>query len=878
MKSRKNRNIWTSNFETLELRALLSGDGILPVVPPGLPPDLNADEGDPAVSGPIEPIGPIAEPAPPFAVEIDVDSELGNDIHSGSLDASATLLTLEGGHARVASNIDRDADGDAFRFVATEQTTNVDAFGELPLIVRLHDSEGNVVGEQEASGPEDVDEGGIEHHYAFAHAETVPGDTYYVTVGSTKGRVGSYELLLNAFAPPPPPTPDSPLGEDAHGDSFEVATDLELEHGFAQVTSNIDSEGDIDVFGISINGGLLFAEVHGFEGQQLTVELLAADGRIIPDVDAEEGFVGIGREIEEGDYFVRVTGDVGLYEMFIHAESGIVIVDPIVSTDEVDAPMGEDIHGDTVSDATKFFHAVEPLASVVSNIDSSTDHDVFSIEANERGDEIPFDVVSLSDTMTLEVEILGADGEALMDGGEVIGFGPDGEPVGGSGFLIEGFFDPEPNQVFFLSIGSAGDGTGPYKLNVLGTPTPPPLPIDPLPIEPLPIDPPVLPIEPVLDSTLGNDVHGEDINSPSKLFPVGGGSYAVLTNIDSIEDRDVFALPSNSRGDEVLFDVYSTVEEEIEFDVQVLGPDGESIPFEAALDTNLVEGFFDPEAEGTHYISIGASAPIPYRLGVFLAGEQIIIEPPPVVILPPVEPFLEPDAELGDDIHGPDLENATELSLNERGFYQISSNIDEAGDVDVFRIAGTGDLFVAELGGFGATEMLFKVFTEDGELIAQANAGEPFEFETVADDTYFITAESTGDDPGQYFAFVQPIVVPDLPPVSPPFVDPEEPIEPGLPIEPALPPDTSEPEVIDPVDQNGGTDGEGDGVNLDEKRTLTADLDGNGLVDFSDFLKISFNFGNEVDAVFADGDVNGDGAIDFDDFVILSGEFGNFVS
>ena len=327
MRLRKARKTWKSQIEALELRALLSGDG---VCPPDLPPDPPVEE--PVISGPMEPITPAlfesevgefpdtledalgiqpepgfiqmafgsvgdsdrdvfvvraagevfnveAHPEPdtglplklsvldadgetitsvesivlpadvplflpaaarfelesdvaflvvesadgtvgdyvlnvnleieldepePIEFEIPVDAELGDDIHSGSFDDSATLLTFEDGFANVASNIDRDADSDVFRFVATEANINVDAFGELPLVLNIHDAEGNVVSEADLFFP---DEG--ELFFAFNSAETVPGDTYFVSVVSTKGRVGSYELNVNAFAPPPPPpTPD----------------------------------------------------------------------------------------------------------------------------------------------------------------------------------------------------------------------------------------------------------------------------------------------------------------------------------------------------------------------------------------------------------------------------------------------------------------------------------------------------------------------------------------------------------------------------------------------------------------------------------------------------------------------------------------------
>ena len=54
------------------------------------------------------------------------------------------------------------------------------------------------------------------------------------------------------------------------------------------------------------------------------------------------------------------------------------------------------------------------------------------------------------------------------------------------------------------------------------------------------------------------------------------------------------------------------------------------------------------------------------------------------------------------------------------------------------------------------------------------------------------------------------------------------------------------------------------------------DLDGNGLVEFADFLLLSANFGKEVaDHTF--GDIDCDGTVAFADFLTLSANFGNSV-
>lgn len=54
---------------------------------------------------------------------------------------------------------------------------------------------------------------------------------------------------------------------------------------------------------------------------------------------------------------------------------------------------------------------------------------------------------------------------------------------------------------------------------------------------------------------------------------------------------------------------------------------------------------------------------------------------------------------------------------------------------------------------------------------------------------------------------------------------------------------------------------------------LAGDLDGNGEVDFADFLTLSGNFG-ATDVSYAEGDIDCDGEVAFADFLALSGNFG----
>ena len=63
---------------------------------------------------------------------------------------------------------------------------------------------------------------------------------------------------------------------------------------------------------------------------------------------------------------------------------------------------------------------------------------------------------------------------------------------------------------------------------------------------------------------------------------------------------------------------------------------------------------------------------------------------------------------------------------------------------------------------------------------------------------------------------------------------------------------------------------------LEQIPSLPGDLDGNGLVEFDDFLTLSGNFGLDNDAApaYTSGNIDMQGGVDFDDFLTLSGNFG----
>jgi len=68
--------------------------------------------------------------------------------------------------------------------------------------------------------------------------------------------------------------------------------------------------------------------------------------------------------------------------------------------------------------------------------------------------------------------------------------------------------------------------------------------------------------------------------------------------------------------------------------------------------------------------------------------------------------------------------------------------------------------------------------------------------------------------------------------------------------------------------------GEGDRSEEAYAVSLLPDLDGDGIVGFSDLLTLAQHFGQKSLVTFADGDLNGDGVVDFTDLLTLAQHFG----
>lgn len=130
------------------------------------------------------------------------DSELRDDIHSGGFD-DATVLHFVGGVARICSNIDRDADSDGFQFSSRGGHVQVDVRSEIPVVLSVFNADGSVIATAEGAGLEEPgnseEPGGTQVlEPVLVEFEAESGESYFVSVGSTKGRAGRYELVVES--------------------------------------------------------------------------------------------------------------------------------------------------------------------------------------------------------------------------------------------------------------------------------------------------------------------------------------------------------------------------------------------------------------------------------------------------------------------------------------------------------------------------------------------------------------------------------------------------------------------------------------------------------------------------------------------------------
>lgn len=181
------------------------------------------------------------------------------------------------------------------------------------------------------------------------------------------------------------------------------------------------------------------------------------------------------------------------------------------------------------------------------------------------------------------------------------------------------------------------------------------------------------------------------------------------------------------------------------------------------------------------------------------------------------------DSGFGQDPHpGERNERATKVEF-QNGHLRLNSFVDQDDDVDVFQFIGNGKMVEGEGGRSDGSEAVrFEILDAAGLVMAKSEAGNPLQTDTEEGETYYLRVSGAQ---GQYML--------DL-----------------------FEQDRGNEQTTDPPDRREG------------------DINGDGSINFADFIILSSNYGQAVDQAFADGDVDGDQQVTFSDFIIVSRKFG----
>ena len=261
------------------------------------------------------------------AINSNVGLGLGHDAPTvtdlGDTIADAHDLTTDAvnGFVRVRGVISGPDDVDYFKVDATKTRLHVMLFsrGSEGLTVAVVDAADQPISDDaEAS----IEAGS--HRPAKLNLEVEAGTTYYIKVS---GEGGPYALaVLNFDELTFAPQPDSPPGQDIHGDTPEDATELKLADGRAAVISNIDGkvgDADEDVFTLTaVEGKLILTAQAEFD---LLIEIRDSAGVLKTLTVSDRQATAIN--VAAGTYTVTVAaanaGDTGLYRLHIVNVSGL---------------------------------------------------------------------------------------------------------------------------------------------------------------------------------------------------------------------------------------------------------------------------------------------------------------------------------------------------------------------------------------------------------------------------------------------------------------------------------------------------------------------------------------------------------------------------
>ena len=630
------------------------------------------------LNGPVEPL-----------LGSRLDAALGDDIHTSSFDA-ATVVDVDD-RWQVQSNIDFPDDEDLFEVRLQQEAAAISISGVANRL-QVFDDQFHLVSPVNAIVRDGVIRAGT----------FVRGDSGSLFVRVAGGSLtGNYTLEISGVDAPAgtgrtEPAPDAELGHDLHGDDFENAT--QLASGVeARVRSNLDSAADVDVFELPVTTDLTSLEVLG---RGVILEVFDSQEQRLTPLDR----VAWNRQTEETVSGVFDTSGLGSVYVRVHSPNDLTGRYELISA----AATAEDPVGDTLATASDW-DIDEGTIELRQRLESSTDVDVYRIPNALPGSVLVIGVDQI------QLELFDESGQRLAKNNVVSLSGGQSDT---------GFFEATPGTYLYLRVSSTVGATGSYSLGLLLNGA--------VPAELPDFDPfnPVAAAVPA-DSTLGDDVHGDE---PEHATRLGYADVIRTSHVDRAGDLDVYRIRASGdvaislqsddlteprlrvlddRGVELVPDIHSAA------GTVGIGLLRESIlePGEESADLWIEVSAGETETGAYTLLHSNFSGSTELRnLRYTLGPEDDDDRLRQALVL---EPF-QLDSILGIDEHGERYEDATPIELTGVPV-DVSSFIDEPDDRDAFRFTARYPEALVTLQGSGfptSGRPTFELFDREGNPVA----------------------------------------------------------------------------------------------------------------------------------------------------------------
>lgn len=456
-------------------------------------------------------------------------------------------------------------------------------------------------------------------------------------------------------------------------DTFEESSHmLAVIDDYMVQQGKLADSSDRDVFRFYANKSRVAVDLSALEDDESMAEIRVLDSSLneITRGSHRRGrsaYEGFDFEAELGEeYFVVVDSDSEVTEFYYTVE--VYQFEPEQWESPSDSNAGSDMHGDDADAATELEFA-DGFARISSHIDADEDADSFKIVAEQ--DRVSFELIGLSPAeFSANLNLTNEAGDVLV-------------PINrlGGAYTVA----VEPGDQVYAQVTGLGSQVGQYILDV----------------------------HQFENTDQFRDLDSDVLENATQLT-VRGEGLEIYRKIDSPTDVDVFqfTVPSSDK------DAFISVGGYGQFaavDFEVLDQNGNVVE---RSETNTFE---EVDFLGTYPVQVNDE----YYIRVFepdgLLGEYILTLG--FVDKSDSDRASQPDSTLGNDLHAATLDDASALEFSQG---KVVSNIDFAGDVDVFKIpvkksdtllAITGvSVSIDVLDPTGATIDPIRRITADGEL------------------------------------------------------------------------------------------------------------------------------------------------------------------